>query len=215
MTVLRTRAASHDPTPPPPAAPTPPGSVTAATGLADADLIAASRHRPELFSALFDRHSGALYRHVSRRIGPEAAEDVVAETFLVAFRKRARYNAAHPDARPWLYGIATRLVARHRRDELTRYRALSRTRAETSAPADDERVVTDLTAAAAGSTLAAALADLSAGDRDVLLLIAWADLTYEETARALGIPVGTVRSRLNRARRKTRAVLGANPLDEE
>ncbi|ROO90176.1 RNA polymerase sigma-70 factor (ECF subfamily) [Actinocorallia herbida] len=186
--------------------------------MSDAALIVASADRPELFSGLFARHANTLYRHVSRRIGPEAAEDVVAETFLTAFRKRARYNSAYPDARPWLYGIATRLVARHRRDEITRYRALARTHAEFSAPADDERVVMDLTATAAGSALAAALAGLATGDRDVLLLVAWADLTYEETARALGIPVGTVRSRLNRARRKTRAALGGNPLtdpDEE
>ncbi|GAB2847824.1 RNA polymerase sigma factor [Actinocorallia aurea] len=180
--------------------------------------MVASAERPELFSGLFARHADPLYRHVSRRIGPEAAQDVVAETFLTAFRKRGRYNSAYPDARPWLYGIATRLVARHRRDEMTRYRALARTQAESAAPAADDRVVTDLTATAARSALAAALAGLSAGDRDVLLLVAWADLTYEETARALGIPVGTVRSRLNRARRKTRAALGANPLtsmDEE
>ncbi|MDX6744456.1 RNA polymerase sigma factor [Actinocorallia sp. A-T 12471] len=207
MTLLPTHNSSDNPDPPVPLAPDPPREPS------DGALIVASRERPELFSVLFDRHSGALYRHVSRRVGPEAAEDVVAETFLVAFRKRGRYDPAYPVALPWLYGIATRLVARHRREETTRYRAFSRAHTSPSVAAEDERVVTDLTAVSAGPSLAAALAALSQGDRDVLLLIAWADLTYEETARALSIPVGTVRSRLNRARRRTRAALGVNPLE--
>ncbi|GAA2112328.1 RNA polymerase sigma factor [Actinomadura alba] len=183
----------------------------------DARLIVASRHDPEVFAELFDRYSAMLYRYVAKRLGPEVADDLVGETFLVAFQKRHRYDAEHHDARPWLFGIITKLISRHRRTEAARYRAVERSPREvvTEGPAD--RVAVGVSAAATRPALAGALAGLSRGDRDVLLLVAWADLSYAETADALGIPVGTVRSRLNRARRKVRAALGdTNPLlDEE
>jgi len=72
----------------------------------DATLIARSLHAPECFGALFDRHAPAISRYIARRLGPDAADDLVAETFLVAFARRGRYDAARADARPWLYGIA-------------------------------------------------------------------------------------------------------------
>ncbi|MCD0453020.1 RNA polymerase sigma factor [Actinocorallia sp. API 0066] len=182
----------------------------------DADIITDSLPRPESFAILFDRYAGSLYRHVSRRLGPVVAEDIVGETFLAAFRKRAKFDTRYQDARPWLFGIATKLVARHHRDEITRYRAWGRSAQdpgyETSA---EDAVARSVTAGSARGALAKALAGLSASDRDVLLLVAWADFSYEEVAQALGIPVGTVRSRLHRARRKTRAAIGANPMHEE
>jgi RNA polymerase sigma factor (sigma-70 family) len=187
-----------------------------ATRTADSELIAESRARPEAFAALFDRYSAMLYRYVSRRLGPEVAEDLVGETFLVAFRRRDRYDLAYSDARPWLFGIVTKLVSRHHRTEAARYRALMRSPVEgvTECPAD--RVAAGVTAMASRPLLAPALAGLSKGDRDVLLLIAWGDLSYEEVSQALGIPVGTVRSRLNRARRKVREALGhTNPMQDE
>lgn len=182
----------------------------------DAALIKESLRVPETFAELFDRYSGMLYRYVSRRLGPEIAEDLVGETFLVAFQKRRRYDLAYADARPWLFGIVTRLVSRHRRSEAARYRALERSYQERFADSPADQVAAAVTASASRPALAAALAGLSAGDRDVLLLIAWGDFSYEEVARALRIPVGTVRSRLNRARHRTRAALGdTNPMDEE
>jgi RNA polymerase sigma-70 factor (ECF subfamily) len=87
-------------------------------------------------------------------------------------------------------------------------RAFARTGVDPVADGPADRVDSRVCAAAVQRDLAAALAGLPAGDRDVLLLIAWADLSYEETAAALGIPVGTVRSRLHRARRKVREALG-------
>ncbi|MCS7478271.1 RNA polymerase sigma factor [Umezawaea endophytica] len=181
----------------------------------DAELIARSRHEPEHFAAIFDRHAPHIQRYLARRLGREAADDSVAETFLVAFDKRHRYDPAHADARPWLYGIATRLVGQHRRAEVRRYRLL-----EAAGPAPDvtchaDRVATDVTAQAMRGALATALAALSTPDRDVLLLIAWEQLTYEEVAAALAIPVGTVRSRLNRARRKVRGALSTTEIPEE
>ncbi|MEU4681390.1 RNA polymerase sigma factor [Micromonospora sp. NPDC023737] len=178
----------------------------------DATIIGKSALEPEQFAPIFDRHAPHIHRYLARRLGRAAADDLVAETFLTAFRKRQQYDPQRRDARPWLYGIATNLVAQHRRDELREYRlrrVLSVERDEAS-PAD--QVAADVTAQALHQLLTEALAELAPGDRDVLLLIAWEELTYEEVAAALAIPVGTVRSRLNRARKKVRRTLGeTNP----
>jgi RNA polymerase sigma factor (sigma-70 family) len=174
----------------------------------DAALVIASLHDAELFALVYDRHAAVLYRFAARRLGPELAEDAVSETMLAAFRIRHRYDPGHPDARPWLLGILTREISRHRRAERARYRTLSRTphdREAQDGPAD--RVAARVAAASVGGPLATALAKLATRDRDVLLLVAWADLSYLEVADALRIPIGTVRSRLNRARRQIRAAL--------
>ncbi|GAA1609572.1 RNA polymerase sigma factor [Nonomuraea sp. NPDC048882] len=182
----------------------------------DSELVSASWTDPEAFAELFDRYSAMLYRYVSKRLGPGPAEDLVGETFLIAFSRRRSYDLAYPDARPWLFGILTKLIARHHRSEATRYRALLRAPVESEVESPADRVAAGVSAQAVRGELAGALAALPAKDRDVLLLIAWGDLTYEEVARALGIPVGTVRSRLNRGRRKVRAALGdTNPMEEE
>ncbi|MER7361263.1 RNA polymerase sigma factor [Nonomuraea wenchangensis] len=187
-----------------------------ATRGADAELVNASWTEPEAFAELFDRYAGMLYRYVSKRLGPEPAEDLVGETFLVAFSRRRSYDLAYPDARPWLFGILTKLISRHHRSEAARYRALLRAPVEHTIESPADRVAAGVSAQAVRGELAGALASLSAKDRDVLLLIAWGDLTYVEVAQALGIPVGTVRSRLNRGRRKVRAALGdTNPMAEE
>ena len=182
----------------------------------DGELIAASHGDGEVFAELFDRHSGAVFRYAAQRLGAQTAEDVVGETFLVAFQRRSRFDPAYGDARPWLLGIATNLISRRRRNEATHYRALLR--APHGVPAEEhaERISARVSAAAMRPLLAEALSALPARDRDVLLLISWAELSYEQTALALDIPVGTVRSRLNRARRKVRAALGdTNPLNEQ
>lgn len=174
----------------------------------DAAAITASLTAPERFAALFDRHAARLHSYVARRLGPGAADDVVAETFLVAFQRRARYDLDHPDAAPWLYGIATNLIRRHRRDEVRLFRAIARTAADTPAEPLADQVTGRLDAAATRGPLARALARLPGGQRDVLLLVA-SGLTVAETATALQVPLGTVASRLARARRKVRADLGA------
>ncbi|MFC4010966.1 RNA polymerase sigma factor [Nonomuraea purpurea] len=187
-----------------------------ATRGADSELVSASWTDPEAFAQLFDRYSAMLYRYVSKRLGPEPAEDLVGETFLIAFSRRRSYDLAYPDARPWLFGILTKLMSRHHRKEAARYRALLRAPVDSDVESPADRVAAGVSAQAVRAELAGALAALPAKDRDVLLLIAWGDLTYEEVAQALGIPIGTVRSRLNRGRRKVRAALGdANPMEEE
>lgn len=174
----------------------------------DAEVIQRSRQDPAAFSTLFDRHAPALHRYVTRRLGDSLADDIVAETFLAAFRQRDRYDLSCTDARPWLYGIAANLIGKHRRTEVRSYRAMARTGVDDVAESYADRVDARVSASAAQRDLARALAGLSPDERDVLLMIAWADFGYEEVAQALGIPVGTVRSRLHRARRKTRAALG-------
>ncbi|MFF4191360.1 RNA polymerase sigma factor [Nonomuraea sp. NPDC001831] len=182
--------------------------MTQDTEVDDAEVIRRARSDPAAFTALYDRHAPALHRYVTRRLGDSLADDIVAETFLDAFRRLARYDTAHRDARPWLYGIAANLIGKHRRTEIRAYRALARTGLDAVAESYADRVAARVSAGAAHRELAGALATLSQQDREVLLMIAWADLSYEEVARALGVPIGTVRSRLHRARRKTRAALG-------
>ena len=177
----------------------------------DAAVIEASRREPDRFASLFDRHAPHIHRYLVRRVGRQAADDLVAETFLVAFGKRGAYDPAFRDARPWLYGIATNLVGRHRREEVRQFR-LSQAAGPDPVQSDySERAVGNLTAQSVRAVLADALAGLAEPDRDVLLLIAWEQLSYDEVACALGIPVGTVRSRLHRARTKVRQALAGTP----
>ncbi|NUK92663.1 RNA polymerase sigma factor [Streptomyces lunaelactis] len=174
----------------------------------DASIIAGSLEQPELFGELSHRHAADIHRYAARRLGECAAEDITADTFLAAFRTRARYDLARPNAQPWLYGIAANLIGKQRRTEVRALRALARTHHDPVAESWTDRSDSRVAAQAAQGPLAGALAGLSAGDRHVLLLVAWADLGYQEVAEALSIPVGTVRSRLNRARKKVRIALG-------
>ncbi|WP_433227037.1 RNA polymerase sigma factor [Actinomadura formosensis] len=179
----------------------------------DADVIAAACRNPERFAILFDRHYGEIHRYVDRRLGADAADDIAAETFLIAFRRRGVFDTARVSARPWLYGIATRLISRHRRDELRRYRALARMHTDDVVESHENSVAGAVTAESSG--LGPVLARLKHGDRDVLLLVALAELSYPEVAEALGIAYGTVCSRLSRARKQVRAALrAAGHIDE-
>ena len=173
----------------------------------DAAVIESSWLEPERFAVLFDRHAPHIHRYLARRAGRQVADDLVAETFLAAFAKRDRYDLGYADARPWLYGIATNLVGQHRRDQAHQYQIRQAAPAAPEVAGHADRVAADVTAQAMRPLLDAALAALPAGDRDVLLLIAYEQLTYQEVARALDIPVGTVQSRLHRARIKVRQVL--------
>lgn len=190
-------------------------SSPVATGDTDAAIIRRMDGDPGLFAIVFDRYYLDIHAYVSRRLGRDLADDLAAETFLVAFRQWQRYDTSREWARPWLLGIASNLVAGHQRAEARRYRALARAdSALAEGPAEGyvDRITNRLDAQAVRGRLAQALAGIAPADRDVLLLVAWADLTSDEAARALNIPQGTVRSRLHRARKKLQAALGgANP----
>ncbi|WP_410587395.1 RNA polymerase sigma factor [Amycolatopsis sp. lyj-23] len=164
----------------------------------------------ERFTQVHDRYFPDIHRYVAGRLGAQAAEDVAAETFLVAFDRRKAFDPTRGDLRAWLFGIATNLVSRHRRKEARHYRALSRLEPREVAEGHESRVVDSVVAARVGK----ALSRLSAGERDVLLLVALGDLGYAEVAEALGISTGTVGSRLTRARKKLNPVLSQEVSDE-
>ncbi|MFC9977616.1 RNA polymerase sigma factor [Spirillospora sp. NPDC127200] len=174
---------------------------------ADAELAAAFARDPDTFTAVYDRYFRDVYLYAAGRLDVQAGEDVAAETFCVAFAQRDRFDPARGELRPWLFGIATNLVARHRRKEARHYRALARSGREPDTGSHENRVVASVAAQRMQPSLAKALAALNPGERDVVTLVALAQLTHEEVAQALGISYGTVGSRLSRARKKLRAVL--------
>ncbi|TYK44053.1 RNA polymerase sigma factor [Actinomadura decatromicini] len=180
------------------------------TAPTDADLLAASVHDSDCFTTVYDRHYADVHRYVAGRLGPQTADDVVAETFLAAFRRRAVFDPSRGSVRPWLFGIATNLIAQHRRAETRRYQALAQVGADRHPGGHDDRVAASVSAERLQPSLARALAALSRKDRDVVLLKALAQLTHEEIADVLDIPYGTVGSRLNRARKSLRAALPAD-----
>ncbi|WP_329083691.1 MULTISPECIES: RNA polymerase sigma factor [unclassified Streptosporangium] len=187
----------------------PPGEIS------DAALLELSRRRPERFGEIYDRYFREIHGYLGRRLDRQVADDLAAEVFLTAFRKREQFDPERGEVRPWLYGIATNLIGLHRRTENRRLAALRRS-AATQPSAEhghEERVATRVDAVNAQERLAGELLALSDGDRDVLLLSALGELSHEEVSKALGIPYGTVGSRLSRVRKKLRAALGGvNPL---
>jgi len=170
----------------------------------DAELLARSREEPAAFAGVYERYATTIYRYAARRVGPSEAEALMAETFRIAFEQRMTYDLTRPVARPWLYGIATKLVARHRRTEARRWRALARLGIDASTHDSSDRVDDAVAATELLPDVVTAINRLAPGDRDALVLHVWEHLAYDEVAAALGIPVGTVRSRINRARTKIR-----------
>lgn len=176
----------------------------------DAELIVASLTDAVRFEAIFDRHYDAIHRYLARRGGWQLAEDLTMTVFLKAFGSRHRFDPSAEHARPWLYGIATNVLRRHSRTERRRVRAYADSPPVANAAFDDAALADRVDASALAPALYIALARISQDERDVLLLIAWEDLTYEEVATALRIPVGTVRSRLHRARGRLRELMRAS-----
>jgi RNA polymerase sigma factor (sigma-70 family) len=176
----------------------------------DSEVISASTASPADFAAIFDRHFDAVHAYLQRRIGPDLADELAAETFLIGFDNRARYDASRRDARPWLFGIATNLLHRHRRDELRQWRAYARSATDPVLDAFDG-VDARIDAAGYRRELVDSLSRVPARELDALLLFAWADFSYTEIGQTLEIPVGTVRSRLSRARSRIRAALDVAP----
>lgn len=169
----------------------------------DGEVIAASRRDPSRFFELFDRHFQSVYRFLLARGRGDSAADLAAETFVVAFRRRSSFEHGRADARPWLFGIALNLARNEARSERRRLRALPRL---VERPHEAEADIVERLDRRA-LPLDKALASLTVEERDVLLLFAGAELTYEEIATAVGVAVGTVRSRLHRARLKVREQL--------
>jgi RNA polymerase sigma-70 factor (ECF subfamily) len=159
---------------------------------------------PEAFGVLFERHARPVYNYLFRRTADwSLAEDLTSVVFLEAWRRRADVRLEHDLALPWLLGVATN-VLRNRRRSQWRYRAalerVPRERVEDFADDADSRLDDEQRMQAALGSLSR----LPKREQDVIALCVWADLSYEEASVALDIPVGTVRSRLSRARARLR-----------
>jgi RNA polymerase sigma factor (sigma-70 family) len=163
---------------------------------------------PADFEAAFRQHFPPVYRFIARRVGSALAEDLAAETFAMAYRRRTAFDPGRGSLRSWLYGIAANLVRNHWRAEqhllALDARLVPEVDASDGSDAADQRVIAALLA----PRLAAALSQINPDQREVLLLHAWAELSHEEIAAALDVAPGTVRSRLSRARAALREQLG-------
>jgi RNA polymerase sigma factor (sigma-70 family) len=165
---------------------------------------------PDAFGVLFERHARAVYNYLFRRTADWAlAEDLTSVVFLEAWRRRTNVRLERELALPWLLGVATNVLRNKRRTQRRNRAALKRLPREhahdfadeANGRLDDERQM---------QTVLRAIAELPRREQDVLALCAWAELSYEEAAVALGVPVGTVRSRLSRARARIRELSSAH-----
>ncbi|HEX4061474.1 MAG TPA: sigma-70 family RNA polymerase sigma factor [Streptosporangiaceae bacterium] len=173
----------------------------------DGAVIAESLQAAGAFGVIFDRHGSTLLRFLARRVEPAEAEDLLGEVFRIAFERRSTFERDRDSARPWLYGIAANVVAKHHRSEARRLRAMGRVCADRLLDDDPaERAVAVADANARWPRVMDAMATLPEAERQVLLLFAWEELSYDEIASTLGVPVGTVRSRLSRGRGRLTAL---------
>lgn len=175
--------------------------------MSDADLVARSLTDPHAFEGLVSSLGPRVHGYLARR-APQHADDLLSEVWLAAYRSRGQYDATRAEVAAWVFGIARNVLLAHVRSEQRR----------TGVPAHDDRPVDEwdaidrrLDAAGHAPALRRALAALPADERDVLLLVAWEQLTPTEAAAALGIPAGTARSRLHRARGRITDAWQASP----
>jgi RNA polymerase sigma factor (sigma-70 family) len=171
----------------------------------DAEVIGRSLGEPEAFGAIYDRHAPALLRFLSRRAGARIAEGLVGELFRIAFERRKTFDTSRSSALPWLYGIGSNLLLKHRRDEARRLRANARMAADDAV--DRRSSARAIEARLLFPRVADAIEALPDDEREALLLFAWEELPYQSMAEALELPIGTVRSRLNRARAHLRELI--------
>ena len=158
------------------------------------------------FDETFAAEFAPLHRYLARRVGASAADDLAAETFVVAFRNWGKLDPERA-VRPWLFGIAANVMRHHWRKERRMLRAYARTGVD-PVFAEDDDAVERADASVRRLELAEMLAALSRDEREILLLHAWAGLTDTEIAEALGLPIGTMKSRFSRTREKLRNQLG-------
>jgi RNA polymerase sigma factor (sigma-70 family) len=179
--------------------------ATGSRSPSDAQAIAASVADAECFTTIVDRHFREIFGYLARRLGRDAAEDLAAETFVVAFRNRQRYDPTRSDARPWLYGIATNVLRRQRRTEIRQLAAYTRAASALETGTDNTATIADdLDARTALATVASAFSQLDEEQRDALYLVAVAGLSYAEAAEALRVKLGTLHSRVARGRAQLR-----------
>ena len=184
----------------------------------DAAVIVESLIDPECFSLIVERHATSVFRYPASRVDRSSSEDLLADVFEAAFHARPRYDTRYEDCLPWLLGIATNMIRHHRRSAVrheSMVRRITRLHMQSDKPSD----MVDVVATSAElhnemQRVRGALATLDERHREVLVLSAGLGLSYEDIARTLGIRIGTVRSRLSRARRRMRELLGADGQSE-
>lgn len=158
---------------------------------------------------MYHEHVHQVFQYVDRRLGRRWAEEVTAQTFAVAWQRRRDFDPDRGSPSAWLYGIAANLIRHHGRAETRQLRAFAASGADPTSVMDDAgRVADQLDAANEWPSVAAALADLRLEEREIITLYCWEGLSYQEIAQALDLPVGTVRSRLSRARARLSAAVG-------
>ena len=156
---------------------------------------------PGALAALFDRYGDRIYNHCFRRLADWGdAEDATSSVFLEVWRHRRRVQLHDGSVLPWLYGVATNVCRNAGRSRRRYLRAVTSLPAPASEPDHSERVTDRLGSEARMRAVLAQVEALPRHEREVLGLVAWAGLSYEQAAAALDVPVGTVRSRLSRAR---------------
>ncbi|MFE5819497.1 RNA polymerase sigma factor [Streptomyces sp. NPDC056479] len=155
------------------------------------------------FGELFDAYARSVYSHAFRLTGEwPLAEDVVSLTFLEAWRLRERIDEEGGSPRPWLLGIATNVTRNLRRANRRHAAAVARLPRDDAVRDFADEVADRVDDTAQLALVRTALAELRRPEREVLALCVWSGLDYRAAAEALGVPVGTVRSRLSRARTK-------------
>ena len=181
----------------------------------DAELIQAARDNPEFFGTIFDRHFATVYRFCGRRVGRDLAEDLAGDTFRRAFEARHSYDLNQSNALPWLFRIALNLVRDAIRAKGAEDRAYARLQAlgRTGSLNEESQVTETAEARADLATLARLLVAESREDVETLFLHVWDGLSYVEVATAMGLPVGTVRSRLSRLRDRLETAMGDQASD--
>jgi len=175
----------------------------------DAAIIRMSLAQPELFEVIFRRHHRRIWAYLARSGGRESADELAGDVFVAAFSQRDRYDPDRGSAVTWLYGIATNVARTRLRRQARASRAFARVAGQAT-PAGSTFDDTDaaLDGVQALRRVQAALAALPDHDREVIVLVAWEGLTYAEIADALDMELGTVRSRLSRARHRLRRLAG-------
>ncbi len=171
--------------------------------------------QPQDFGLIFDRHSTTVYNHLYRRTASwSTAEDLTSVVFLEAWRRRGDVQLVEESALPWLLGVANKVLQTKFRSVRRHREALSRLPKALVVPDPADAVVTRLDGELRVGQVLAAFSRLPARDQDVIALCVWDGLDYAAAAVALGIPVGTVRSRLSRARARL-ATLAQLPPDTQ
>lgn len=175
------------------------------------EAVVASVEHPHRFEVVFDRYHGAIHEYLSRSVGPDRADEWAGDVFVAAFSARVRYDPMLGSVRAWLFGIAANIRRTRLRSDRRGQRAWTRVAPEPGAwDGGMEVAEEELDYGRRLAWVAGYLRQLSDIDRDVLVLYAWGGLTYPEIAQALGIEVGTVRSRLARARGRLRELIAAS-----